>query len=152
MSFLDKVKELAATGAAWEHTFTAWAAKEFQAFRKEEPTLIAISDRTFPYVKSVIEIALGFEGQAALVGPAGVLMDSIHAKIDTAAGLIYDFGATPTVASSIATIQSDVASIASVAGIKSAAANDALNKAVSSLAGLSTAVQGALASAPPPTA
>jgi hypothetical protein len=152
MSFLDEVKKLVAEGAVFEHTVVSWCAKEYQVFRKEEPTIIALADRAFPYVKSAVQIALTLEGQAGLSAAAGPLLDSIHAKADTAAALLYDFGPNPTVSSAITTLQGDISQFASVAGIKSPGATDALNKAVNGVAALSTAIKGAIAAATPVTA
>jgi len=149
MGFMNEVKALVAKGAAWEHTVTAWCATEYQAFRKEEPTLIALSDRVFPYIKSAVQIALQLEGQAALSAPAGALLDTIHAKVDTTAALIYDFGANPTVSSAVADVQANLGQIESVAGIKNPAAVAAIGKAVSGAASLQTAIQGAIAAAIP---
>jgi hypothetical protein len=145
MSFLSEVKSLEAKGEAWGHTVTSWCAKEYQVFRKEEPTLVALSDRVFPYIKSAVQIALQLEGESALSAPAGALLDTIHAKADTAAALIYDFGANPTVSSAVADVQQNLGQFEAVAGIKSTSAKDAIAKAISGAAGLQTAVQGAIA-------
>lgn len=150
MGLLAEIKKLEAEGAAFEHTVTSWVAKEFQAFHNAEPSLIAISDRVFPYAKSAIQIALGLAGQTVLSAEAGTLLDSIHAKIDTASALLYDFGANPTVQSAVTKIQNDIASVESVAGIKSTAAQAALAKATAGLAALLTAIQGAINAAKPP--
>ena len=152
MGFMSEIKAMVAKGMAWEHTVTAWCAKEYQAFRKEEPTLIALSDRVFPYIKSAIQIALQFDGQPTLSGAAGALLDAIHAKADTAAALIYDFGANPTVASAVSDVQQNLGQIESVVGLKSAAAKDAVAKAVNGADALQTAIQGAIAAATPTAA
>lgn len=152
MGLLSEVKGLEAKGMAWTHTVTAWCAKEYQAFRKEEPTLAALGDRVFPYVKGAVQIALQLEGQAALSPEAGVLLDTIHAKADTAAALIYDFGANPTVSSAVADVQQNLSQFESVAGIKNPAAVSAIGKAVNGVAGLQTAIQGAIAAAAPAAA
>lgn len=143
MSLLDTLKNA-------EHTFTAWVAKTYQAFRNVEPTLIQVSDRVYPYVKSAVQIAIGFESPA-VAAAAGPIVDKIHAGLDTAAGLVYDFGATPTAAGILNTVQSDLGSLESTAGIKSDAAKNAIAKALSSLQGLTSAVTGAI-SATQPTA
>ncbi len=152
MGFMDAIKALVAKGAAWEHTVTAWCAKEYQAFRKEEPTLVALSDRVFPYIKSAIQIALQLDGQTTLSAAAGTLIDTIHAKLDTAAALIFDFGANPTVATAVSDVQQHLGQIESVVGLKSTAAKDAVAKAVNGAAGLQTAIQGAIAAATPAAA
>ena len=62
----------------FEHTFTAFIAKQYQAFRNEEPSLIALSDRVFPYAKSALQIAIGFESPA-IAAAAGPILDAVHA-------------------------------------------------------------------------
>ena len=149
MGFLDEVKKLEAKGMAWAHTVTEWCAKEYQAFHAEEPTLVALGDRVLPYIKSAVQIALSLEGQSQLSGPAGALLDAIHAKADTAAALIYDFGANPTTASAVADLQQNLSQVESVVGLKSTAAKGAVTKAINGAAALSTAIQGAIAAAKP---
>lgn len=136
MGLIDTLKKA-------EHTFTAWVAKTYQAFRNEEPTIVAISDRVYPYVKSAVQIAIGFESPE-VAAAAGPIIDKIHAGLDTAAGLVYDFGATPTAAGILSTVQSDLGSLESVAGIKSDGAKNAISKALSSLGALAAAITGAI--------
>lgn len=142
MKLLDTLK-------SWEHTFTGWVAKAYVAFRNEEPSLIAMGDRVYPYVKSAVQIAIGFESPE-VAKAAGPLMDTIHAKIDTAAALLYDFGAHPTVVTALQTAQDDLASFEATAGIKSDAAKGAISKALSSFQALVAAVIGAAGSIHPP--
>lgn len=134
-----------------EHNFTAWVAKEYQDFRNEEPTLIKVSDRVYPYVKSAVQIAIGFESPAvaALAGP---IIDKIHAGLDTAAGLVYDFGATPDAAGVLSTVQSQIGSLETVAGIKSDGAKNAISKGLSALNGLIAAITGTIDATKAPVA
>lgn len=144
MKLLDTLKE-------YEHSFTAWVAKEYQAFRNEEPSLVALADRVFPYAKSAIQIGLSFESPA-IATAAGPILDKIHSTFDTASGLIYDFGASPTVSSLIATAQNDLSTFESVSGIKSTQAKDAVQKALTSIQALASAVTAMIAAAAPPAA
>ncbi len=132
------------TLASYEHTFTAWCAKEWQKFWKAEPSLVALADRVFPYAKSALQIGLSFEAPA-VAAAAGPVLDKIHSGLDVAAGLLYDFGAHPTVSGVISTVQSDMSSLESVAGIKSTQAKDSIAKAMNSVAALQSAVTGAIA-------
>ena len=77
-------------------------------------------------------------------------MAAIKAGLDTASGLISDFGATPTVAGVLSTVQGNIASIESVAGIKSAAAQGAVSKALLSAQAFTAAITGAISAATPP--
>lgn len=135
MSVLDTLK-------SWEHNFTSFVAKAYTAFRKEEPTVIALGDRVFPYVKSATQIALSFEAPE-VAAAAGPIMDQIHSKLDTAASLLYDFGPNPTVAGALQTAQNDLASFEQTAGIKSDGAKNAISKALSSFQAFVAAVTGA---------
>lgn len=144
MKLLDTLK-------SWEHTFTSFVVKAYTAFRNEEPTVIAVADRVFPYVKNATQIALSFE-DPAIAAAAGPIMDQIHAKIDTAASLLYDFGPHPNVAGALQTAAGDLASFESVAGIKSDGAKDAINKALRSLQAFVASVTGAAASWKAPVA
>jgi|GEM_PF-3627106 len=130
---------------SFEHTFAAWVAKGYQVFRNDEPTVVALADRVFPYVKSAVQIGLTLEGQGALSVAAGALLDTVHAKADVAAGLLYDFGPSPTVVSAVNDLQQNLGQITSVLGIKSTAAQSAVAKAVGEVSALSAAVQGAIA-------
>jgi hypothetical protein len=133
----------------FEHTFTGWVAKAYVKFRNEEPALVAMGDRVYPYVKSATQIALSFEAPA-VAAAAGPILDEIHAKIDTAAALLYDFGPHPTVVNALQTASNDLASFEQTAGIKSDGAKTAISKALSSLQAFVAAVTGAAANITPP--
>ncbi len=135
----------------YEHTFTSWVAKEFTKARNEEPTLQALADRVFPYAKSAIEIGLTLESPAIAAAAAPVL-DKIKAGMDVAGGLLYDFGAQPTVASTIATVEGDIGSLETVAGIKNQGTIDAIAKGLSSVNALAAAVTQGIAAAAPAAA
>lgn len=129
---------------SFEHTFTTWVAKQYQAFRNEEPALVALGDRVYPYVKQALTIGISFESPE-IAKVAGPILDTIHAKIDTAAALLYDFGPHPTVTTALQTIQTDLATFEQTAGIKSTAAIGAIEKAVSSFNAFVAAVTSAAA-------
>lgn len=132
----------------WQHTFTAWAAKQYQAFRGAEPELVALGDRVYPYVKQALLIGLSFESPA-IAAAAGPIADAIHAKIDAAAALLYDFGPHPTVLSALQTAQADLASFEQTAGIKSAGAQNAISKALASFGAFVDAIRAATNAAAP---
>lgn len=127
----------------FEHTFVGYIAKEYQAFRKEEPTLIALSDRAYPYIKSALQIAIGFESPAiaAAVGP---LVDKIHSSFDTAVSLLYDFGANPTVASDFDTAIANLASFETAANITNTASKAAIAKALLNAQALAAAIKNSI--------
>lgn len=141
MSVLDTLKN-------FEHTFTNFVAKEYAKFRSEEPKIVALGDRVFPYVKSATQIALSFESPT-IAAAAGPFLDSIHAKLDTAASLLYDFGPNPTVAGVLATAQNDLGSFETTANITNTASKDAISKALSSLQAFVASVMGAIAATQP---
>lgn len=136
------------TLSSWDHTFTNWVAKSYQAFHKEEPSLVALADRVFPYAKAAIQIGISFESPAvaALAGP---VLDKIHAGLDTTAGILYDFGPSPTVSNSLSILTADLGSLETVAGIKSDAAKNAISKTANSLQALNSAVSGAIQAVTP---
>jgi hypothetical protein len=141
MKLLDTLK-------SWEHTFTAWVAKAYVTVRNEEPSLVAMGDRVYPYVRQAVQIGLSYEAPE-VTAVALPIMDEIHAKMDTAAALLYDFGPHPDVVSALQTVQTNLSSLESTAGIKSDAAKSAILKALTSFSAFLAAVTGAAASFKP---
>lgn len=135
----------------FEHTFTGFVAKEYQAFRGEEPSLIALSDRVFPYAKSAVQIALSFESPA-IAAAAGPIFDKLHSSFDTAASLLYDFGANPTVSSALDTATANLATFETAANITNPASVAAIAKALSSVQALVSAVKGSIVAVTQPAA
>lgn len=142
MSLLDKFK-------GYEHTFTAWVTKELQKLRNAEPKIEEIADTVMQYAIPAIQIIVGAEaGQpaAALVGQIGVeAQKTLHAL----GGLIYDFGATPTAASIVSSVQSNLSGLLEAGHIKNPDNVANVNKVVNTLGALANAL---LPAAPAPGA
>ena len=146
---LASIEKVAITDLkGFEHTFVHWVTTAYQAVEKDLPALDALADRTFPYITSALDIALSYEGPE-VVAIANPILAKIQASLDTASGLITDFGATPSAQGILTTVQNDISTIETTAGIKSAKAQDAVSKALSSAQAFTAALTGAIAAAAP---
>lgn len=145
MSVLDSLKK-------FEKSFTSWVANVYVKFHNAEPTLIAISDKALPYIKTATSIAIGFEFGGAAADAATKVEDEIHNSADVLMGVIYDFGPTPKAMDILNGIKANLASLLSLGHIKSAKATDAVTKAINSADALGQAITDGVASLVPPAA
>ena len=148
MSLASIEKVALADLKGFEHTFVHWVTGAYIAVEKDLPALDKLADRTFPLHHLRLADWSCRRGPAAAAA-AGPVMNEIKAALDTASGLITDFGATPTVQGILTTVQSKIGSIEQVAGIKSATAQNAVSKALASAQAFTAAVSGAIAAATP---
>lgn len=126
--------------AGAEHTFAAWVEKELGKLSTEAPTIEKIADTVLTYAGGAIQAIITAEGGAAAGAIVGKVLSAAHSDLLAASGLIYDFGANPTAASMIGSVQTNLSGLLAAGGIKSAPAVTAANKVVTELDTLVTAL------------
>jgi hypothetical protein len=135
--------KILATIVATEHTFASWVEKELQNLEKKAPTIERIVDTSVSYIGPVLQIALTSLGDA----PAASLVDDVVSKTNqdlaVASALITDFGPTPTAASIFASVKTNLGAVLTDANVTNPTTVDAVNKAISEVGALETAVSAA---------
>lgn len=138
--------------AAAEHSTVAWLEKELAKLVGEAPTIEKVIDSGLTYITPVLQIALSSLGDPAAAAVVGTVVTEAQSDLLAASALVTDFGPTPTAASIFASVKANLAALLTAGHVKSSTSVSAVNKAVSEIGLLGTAVQTAadkLASPPP---
>lgn len=141
MAFLDGIKNLA-------HTFAAWVAKEWTVVYNEAPKVEHIAASILNYAGPALQVVIGLEGGPAAAEEVGKILNDAKARLTAASGLIYDFGATPSVAGLLSTTAANIDQVAQLTSLKNPKSVGVLKGIVTQLGGLATALG---QSATPPT-
>lgn len=140
MSLIDTLKN-------YEHTFTAWVAKEYAKIYNATPKVEQVADATFKYVIPAVQLiaqASGNEAAAAVIGAVATeAQNSLHA----ASGLVYDFGPSPTAATIVSGVQDNLSQLLAAGHIKNIETQAKVTKVVNSLGALVSAIGAATAPA-----
>lgn len=130
-----------------EHTFAAWAEKELALLYKDAPKIEAVADTVLKYAGSALQIIVTAEAGNAAGAVVGSVVSQAQSDLTVASGLISDFGATPTAASLVSSVQSNLSGLLTASHITNSTSVSNVTKVVSSLGALATALT---ASAAPP--
>lgn len=134
----------AITSAA--HTFAAWAEKALLAVTAEAPKVELVAAAILKYAGPALQTVVTVEAG----GPAGAIVGKViadaQAGLIAASGLIYDFGATPSIGSVLSSITTNLQSLLSASHITNQTSINTVTKVVTELESL------ILALAPPAAA
>jgi hypothetical protein len=144
MSFFTNIENAA-------HSFAAWAEKELEKLQGAAPTIEKIADTVLTYVGPALQTVVTMEAG----GPAGALVgkviSTVQSDLTAASGLLTDFGATPSVASILSAVTSNLNGLLTDAGVKDPKSVAAVQKVVSEINILAAAIE-ALVTPPAPAA
>jgi hypothetical protein len=136
MSLLTGIENL-------EHSTVAWFAKEYQSIHGELPAIDALVDRVAPYMKVLLQTVVTAEFGA----PAGTLVadavSSAQADLDVVSATVYDVGATPSAASMVSAVQSNLSGLLTAGHVTNPTSVATVTKVVTELGSLSTAITNA---------
>lgn len=134
-----------------EHTFAAWAEKELIKLVAVTPKVEAVAAAVLKYAGPALQIVVTAEAGSA----AGTLVASVITEAQTdliaASSLIYDFGATPSVASIIDSVVKNLAALLVAGHISNSTSVANVTKVLSSLSAV-VAVLPTVTATPAPTA
>ena len=134
------LKSIFAGSVNAEKSTSAWFEKEWAKIHAEAPTVVAIADKTLPYVSLLLQTVIGAEAGAPAAAEAGSILAKAQADLDIANALIYDTGATPTAAGAIAAVQANLQGVLSASQVSNPVSVATVTKAVSELGVLATAL------------
>lgn len=122
------------------HTFGAWAEKELEALVGKAPAVEQVAASVLKYAGPALQTVVTAEAGA----PAGILVGKViadaQAGLTAASGLIYDFGATPSVASVLASVQNNLSALLSAGHITNSNSVTTVTKVVSEVGSLASAL------------
>lgn len=135
-----------------EHTFAAWAEKELEKVYSEAPKIEQIADAVLKYAGPALQIVATAEGGSAAGQVVGSVISDAQTSLVAASGLIADAGPTPTAASIVSSVQTNLSSLLTAGHVSNPTSVALTTKVVNSLGALSTALTNAAAPAPAPVA
>ena len=132
-SFFAKADALA-------HTFAAWAEKELANLHNDAPVLEQTAAAILKYAGPALQTIVTAEAG----GPAGALVGKVvadaQAGITAASGFIYDYGATPTAASSTGSVVTNLQGLLTAGHIVNPASVATVTSVVTDLNALTDAM------------
>lgn len=134
-----------------EHSTVKWFATEYQKLYKDLPAIDALADRVCPWAKLLLQTVVTAEAGAPAGAVVAAVVQSAVTDLDVANATITDVGATPTIASTISAVQSNLSGLLSAGQVKNANSQATVTKVVSELGSLAQAVTNALPPASPAT-
>lgn len=126
--------------ASAEHSTMAWIEKELTALEGAEPKIEKVVDAGVSYIGPVLEIALDALGQTAAATEVGAIVSKAQTDLTAVNALITDFGPTPTAASVLASVKTNLSTILTDANVTNATSVAAVTKAVNEVGVLGSAI------------
>ena len=133
-----------------EHSTCVFFEQEYAKLHAELPTIAAIADKVLPYASMMLQTVVSAEAGAPAGAAVGAALAKAQNVLDGTNAVIYDTGATPTAASAIASVQTNLTGILAAAQIKNPASVATVTKTIGELGTLSTAISNAVAAAAAP--
>jgi len=126
--------------ASAAHTFAAWAEKELTALSGKAPAIEQVTASVLKYAGPALQTVVTAEAGAPAGAIVGKVIADAQAGLTAASGLVYDFGATPSVGSVVASVQTNLASLLSAGHVTNANSVATVTKVVNELGALTAAV------------
>jgi len=127
------------------HTFGAWAEKELTLLVGKAPAIEQTAASILKYAGPALQTVVTVEAGAPAGAIVGKVVADAQAGLIAASGLIYDFGATPSVASVISSVQTNLAALLSAGHVTNSASVATVTKVTTELGSLVTALTPAAA-------
>lgn len=126
--------------ASAEHTFVAWAEKEWTAVYKSAPKVEQVLAAALKYAGPALQTVVSLEAGAPAGAVVGKILTDAQAGLVAASGLVYDFGATPTVGGVLSSVQSSLSGLLSAGHVTNATSVATVTKIVNEMAALVAAI------------
>jgi hypothetical protein len=124
----------------YEHTFTAWVAKQYAKLYAEEPKIEKVADTVLPYAIKATQLIVAAEVGGPAAAEIGEVADEAVRDLHVAGALIHDFGPNPTAASTIAGVVDNLYGLLTAGHVKNAASVSSVQKIVNTLGALTAAL------------
>lgn len=137
-TFLEKIKDA-------EHTFASFFVKAYQTLVKEEPKIQQVAGAVLKYSGAALGDVVAIEGNSPEAAQAAKVISTAQSDLTVAGSLIYDFGASPSAATILNGVQSNLGGLVSATGVKNPNSVAIVNKVAGEVGALATAVSAAVA-------
>jgi hypothetical protein len=125
------------------HTFGAWAEKELAALVGKAPAIEQVAASVLKYAGPALQTVVTAEAGAPAGALVGKSIADAQAGLTAASGLIYDFGATPSIASVVSSVENNLGALLTAGHITNPNSVATVTKVVTELGSLSTALTAA---------
>ena len=133
-----------------EHSFAGWAEKELAKLFKDTPRIEHVADAILTYVGPALQTIVTLEAGAPAGALVGKVIREAQSDLTAASGVIYDFGASPSVGSIINSVKENLAALTAAGHITNPSSVANVNQVVSELEVLVTALSKIPATPAPP--
>ncbi len=133
--------------ATVEHTFAAWAEKEWATVYKEAPAVENVLAATLKYAGPALQTVVTVEAGGSAGAVVGKVLADAQAGLVAASGLVYDFGATPTVGGVVSSVSSNLSGLLTAGHITNPTSIATVTKVVTELDALVAAIPAVTAKA-----
>jgi hypothetical protein len=116
-----------------EKSTAAWFEKAWIKIHGDAPAIVNVADRVLPYASLLLQTVVGAEAGAPAAAIVGKVMGQAQADLDVANAAIYDVGATPSVASSINAVSTNLSGLLTAGHITNPVSVSNVTKVVSEL-------------------
>ena len=123
-----------------EHSFAAWAEKELAKIEAAAPTIERVAGTVLTYAGPALQTVVAAEAGAPAAAVVGKVIQQAQSDLTAASGLIYDFGATPSVASIVSGVQSNLGTLLTAGHVTNANSVATVTKVVNELGTLAAAM------------
>lgn len=123
-----------------EHTFAAWAEKELAKLWTEAPKIEQVASSILTYAGPALQTIVTVEAGSAAGAIVGKVVAQAQADLTAAAGLVYDFGATPSVASVLTAVKNNLDALLSAGHVTNANSVNTVTKVTGEISALITAI------------
>jgi hypothetical protein len=132
-----------------EHTFAGWAEKELAKLYGEAPKIEQVAGTILTYAGPALQTVVTLEAGAPAGAIVGKVIQDAQADLTAASGLIYDFGATPTIGSIIASVKTNLSALLAAGHVSNPTSVAGVNQVIGELDTLATTIS--KVSTPSPT-
>ncbi len=122
------------------HTFGAWAEKELAALVGKAPAVEQVIASVLKYAGPALQTVVTAEAGAPAGALVGKVIADAQAGLTAASGLIYDFGASPSLASVVSSVESNLSALLSAGHVTNSNSVATVTKVVTELGSLVTAL------------
>ncbi len=122
------------------HTFGAWAEKELAALVGKAHAVEQVIASVLKYAGPALQTVVTAEAGAPAGALVGKVIADAQAGLTAASGLIYDFGASPSLASVVSSVESNLSALLSAGHVTNSNSVATVTKVVTELGSLATAL------------
>jgi len=133
-----------------EHTFASWAEKELAKLYTAAPKIEQVAGTVLTYAGPALQTIVSLEAGAPAGAIVGEVIQEAQSDLTAASGLIYDFGATPSAGSVIASVKTNLAALLAAGHVSNPTSVAGVNQVIGELDTLIAAIGKMSAPAPTP--